>query len=60
MTSNEITSSLQPRSVNKANYSFMEIVTLREQNFKVLPVLDADKRVVNVINFRYTKVLFAT
>jgi dTDP-glucose pyrophosphorylase len=44
-----------PRSVSKVNYSLTEIVALREKNFKVLPVLDADKRVVNVINFRTQK-----
>lgn len=44
-----------PRSVNKMNYSLSEIVALREKNFKVLPVLDADRRVVNVINFRTQK-----
>jgi len=44
-----------PRSVNKANYSLPEIVTLREKNFKVLPVLDAERRIVNVINFRTQK-----
>jgi dTDP-glucose pyrophosphorylase len=45
----------EPKSVNKANYSLMEIIKLREQNFKVLPVLDANQRIVNVINFRYQK-----
>lgn len=44
-----------PKSVNKANYSIHEIIRLREQNFKVLPVLDEDKRIVNVINFRLQK-----
>lgn len=43
----------EPKSVNKENYSIKEIIKLREQNFKVLPVLDADKRIINVINFRY-------
>ena len=43
----------QPKSVNKADYSLTDIINLREQNFKVLPVLDADRRVTNVINFRY-------
>jgi len=44
-----------PKSVNKANYSLPEIIKLREQNFKVLPVLDADRQIVNVINFRFQK-----
>ena len=44
-----------PKSVSKANYSIHEIIKLREQNFRVLPVLDEDKRIVNVINFRLQK-----
>ena len=44
-----------PRSVSKADYSLPEIIKLREQHFKVLPVLDSDKRIINVINFRYQK-----
>jgi dTDP-glucose pyrophosphorylase len=45
----------EPKSVNKVNYSLTEIIKLREQNFKVLPVLDANQRIINVINFRYQK-----
>lgn len=44
-----------PKSVNKADYSLSEIIKLREQHFKVLPVLDVDERIINVINFRYQK-----
>jgi len=43
----------EPKSVNKENYSLTEIIKLREQDFKVIPVLDGDKRIINVINFRY-------
>ena len=44
-----------PKSVNKENYSLLEIIKLRNENFKVVPVLDADRRVINVINFRFQK-----
>jgi dTDP-glucose pyrophosphorylase len=44
-----------PKSVNKADYSLPEIIKLREQYFKVLPVLDVDERIINIINFRYQK-----
>lgn len=44
-----------PKSVSKANYSIHEIIKLREQNYKVLPVLDEDKRILDVINFRLQK-----
>ena len=44
-----------PKSINKANYSLPEIIKLRDQNFKVLPVVNADGRIVNVVNFRFQK-----
>ena len=42
-----------PKSVRKNAYSLQEIIALRQQNFKILPVLDEEDRVINVINFRY-------
>ena len=44
-----------PKSVKKADYLLSEIIKLREQHFQVLPVIDADERIINVINFRYQK-----
>lgn len=44
-----------PKSVNKADYSLSEIIEFRKEDFKVLPVLDADERIINIINFRYQK-----
>lgn len=44
-----------PKIVHKANYSIHEIIKLREQDFKLLPVLDDEKRIINVINFRLQK-----
>jgi dTDP-glucose pyrophosphorylase len=44
-----------PKSIYKANYSLPEIIKLRDQNYKVLPVLDVDRRIINVVNFRYQK-----
>ena len=44
-----------PKSIDKVNYSLPEIIKLRSQNFKVIPVLDAYGRVINVINFRFQK-----
>ena len=44
-----------PKSINKTNYSLQEIMNLRDQDFKVVPVLDSEKRIVNVINFRFQK-----
>ena len=44
-----------PKCIYKANYSLAEIIKLRDQNYKVLPVLDTARRIVNVVNFRYQK-----
>lgn len=44
-----------PRSVQRGQYTLQEIIILREQGFKVLPVIDSTGIVVNVINFRYIK-----
>lgn len=40
-----------PRHIKKADYSIKDIIQLRENHFKVLPVLDEDGRIVNVVNF---------
>jgi dTDP-glucose pyrophosphorylase len=42
-----------PKSVRKNAYSLQEIIAFREQNFKILPVLDGAGSVINVINFRF-------
>ena len=44
-----------PKSVNKADYSLSDIINFREQNFKILPVLDDNNRIINIINFRFQK-----
>lgn len=44
-----------PRFVFKEKYSLQQIIDYRSGNFKVIPVVDKDRRIVNVINFRYVK-----
>lgn len=44
-----------PRSIQRGQYTLQEIIILREQGFKVLPVIDSTGIVVNVINFRHIK-----
>jgi len=46
---------LNPRSIYRGHYTLQEIIKLREKGFKVLPVIDNNDVVVNVINFRYIK-----
>ena len=42
-----------PKFIEKGNYDLNEIIKFREQNFRIIPVLDQKKRVVNIINFRH-------
>jgi dTDP-glucose pyrophosphorylase len=44
-----------PKRIIKNNYSLQEIINLREANFRVLPVLDSNGAVINVVNFRNQK-----
>ncbi len=41
-----------PKFIKKGEENIHEIIEYRESNFKILPVLDKEDRVVNVINFR--------
>lgn len=41
-----------PKKIWKNNYTLEEIIKLRQENFKIIPVLDIDDCVINVINFR--------
>lgn len=45
----------EPKVVFKEQYSLNQIITFRKRNFKVIPILDKDRKVINVINFRYLK-----
>ncbi len=44
-----------PRFIRKGNYDILKIIKYRERDYKVIPVLDDNENVVNVINFRYIK-----
>lgn len=44
-----------PRFIRKGNYDILKIIEYRERNYKVIPVLNDNENVVNVINFRYIK-----
>lgn len=41
-----------PRYIEKGNYELKDIITLRKQEIKVLPVLNGNKEVINVINLK--------
>lgn len=44
-----------PKFIYKENYSLEQIIDFRSKNFKIIPVVDKNRRVVNVINFRHVK-----
>jgi NDP-sugar pyrophosphorylase family protein len=45
----------KPRYVRKGQYDIQKIIEFREADYKVLPVLDDNDVVINVINFKYIK-----
>ncbi len=44
-----------PRYITKGLYDLKNIIEYRENKFKIIPVLDENHRVVNVVNFRNIK-----
>ena len=44
-----------PKFVRKGGDSIEKIIAFRNGNFKIIPVLNEQNRVVNVINFRFFK-----
>jgi dTDP-glucose pyrophosphorylase len=44
-----------PRYIRKGNYDIQKIIEYREEDYRVIPVLDENNVVVNVINFKYIK-----
>lgn len=54
---NEVNQIIQanPRFIKKGERDIQKVIEYREGNFIVLPVLDKDNKVVNVINFRHIK-----
>lgn len=41
-----------PRFIRKGDNNIQKIIEYRESNFRIIPILDKNDRVVNVINFR--------
>lgn len=50
----KVTSIIQekPKYIEKGNYDIHKLIEYRENNYRILPVINKDKVVVNVINFR--------
>lgn len=44
-----------PKFIQQGKYNLKEIIALREKNFTIFPVLNAEMQVINVVNFRHQK-----
>jgi dTDP-glucose pyrophosphorylase len=44
-----------PRFIRKGNYNIQKIIEYRDEDYRVIPVLDENDVVINVINFRFLK-----
>lgn len=56
-TNNEVEDFIQPnpKFIRRGSYVIEDIINLREKLFRIIPVLDKDNRIINVINFRFLK-----
>jgi len=45
----------KPRFLRKGEHDIVRVIEYRENNFRVIPILDKKDRIVNVINFREVK-----
>jgi NDP-sugar pyrophosphorylase family protein len=41
-----------PRAFARYNYSFAQMQEWREKNFQIIPVVDKERRIVDIVNFR--------
>ncbi|ETZ24544.1 nucleotidyltransferase family protein [Pedobacter sp. V48] len=57
VTSDSVSNIIQtnPRYLRKGEMDIDKVIEYREGNFRILPILDKDNKVVNVINFRETR-----
>lgn len=44
-----------PKFIQQGQYNLKEIIALRKDFFTIFPVVNADKQVINVVNFRHQK-----
>jgi dTDP-glucose pyrophosphorylase len=46
---------LNPRYIKKGDYDVKKIIKYREEDYRIIPVLDDENKIVNIINFRNIK-----
>jgi len=53
----ELSKFMQTRTkyIEKGNYDLNELLKLRENLYQVIPIVNGDKQIINIINFRYKK-----
>ncbi|WP_299519975.1 nucleotidyltransferase family protein [Winogradskyella sp.] len=44
-----------PKFIRKGERDVHQIIDYRNRNFKIIPVLDEDNKIINVVNFRYMR-----
>jgi dTDP-glucose pyrophosphorylase len=44
-----------PRYIRKGELNLEKVIEYRQNNFRIIPILDSENRVVNVVNFRLLK-----
>lgn len=44
-----------PKSIKRGDYNIQQIIEYRDAGFKILPIIDKNSKVINVINFRNFK-----
>lgn len=56
-TNNKVEDFIQskPHFIYKEQYSIDQVIKYREGQFKIIPILDSGRRVINIVNFRLQK-----
>src|SRR5690625_1692415 len=44
-----------PKYIRKTNYDIEKVIEYREKDYKIVPILDVNDHIINVINFNYLK-----
>jgi dTDP-glucose pyrophosphorylase len=54
---NEVRMFIQPnpKFIKRGNYNIHEIIKLRENGYKIIPVIDQEEKIVKIVNFRFLK-----
>src|SRR5688572_14190127 len=44
-----------PRFIKKGEYTINEIINYKKNNLRILPVVDKEHRIINIVNFRFLR-----